>query len=257
MKIDEVTNQRAWLFDEIRNETLEDRIINVLRMPYPKLNNRLYVSYTFRGCKISIDKAMEYFDKYCQWEGYNHDLTKHILTGIYNIKPKDKCISFDKSVHPLSSTFKDIESAFLLSLPLRPMDVPNDNKTAAYFYWDNGFIPLPKKDGKKHPYIKYSHFRETGYPRQYIENLDWSHGVCLLGTKTRCFLDVDAKGVEAFNREILYGRHYERTPSGGYHVYGIGNLKSNNALSGIIELKGNTNLIVAFPTDRYKITKWV
>ncbi|MFZ3385326.1 MAG: hypothetical protein WA144_15505 [Candidatus Methanoperedens sp.] len=228
-------------------------------MDYPKLNNRLYVGYTFKGCDVSIERALSYFDKYCMWKDYNREITKRILTGIYNIKSKGKKSPQGNVVCPLPSVDPKtiVDYFFSNTQPVRPLDVPLDNRDAAIFYYKNGFVPVPKKDGEKHPYVAYTQYRDALYPIGQIYVWNWSHGVCLLGTKNVCFLDIDLKGVPYFDISLLYGRHYERTPSGGYHVFGYGNLKNDLSLKGIVEIKGNTNLIVAYPTSRYKISHYV
>ena len=109
-----------------------------------------------------------------------------------------------------------------------------------------GFHVLPKSPKGKYPSIPWRKYGDVKPTEQELLGWNWQHGLCIVVTKQYCFLDID----EPTN--IVYPGHWERTPRGGAHLFGLGNLKTKR-IDGKGEIKGYGSLIVSAPTPGYVV----
>lgn len=278
------------LFEGIYNKKHEDELLRNLRLKKPTFENWRYMVGLMSFYGINKKKQMEYFDKYCKSQTYNHKDTirfisnhpqykfevlsgriidKDILTDSTSVRPS----SYLPQIKPTAFTkgIDVINHFFSHTYPVLPMKVPDDNIEAAHYYYKLGYTPLPKHPVDKHPGVLYSndaagiHYRDNRYPESQIDAWKWEHGVYLLGDHNFCYLDIDhhpEKGVDGTQwlddhlMRLIHSRHYERSQSDGYHVYGIGDLRPVSQIEGI-EIKGNTNGIVAYPSKGYRVNSYI
>lgn len=183
-------------------------------------------------------------------------------------KPKASMAAFTKGIDVINHFFTN-------TTPVLPMTPPDDSQEAAHYYYRHGFTPLPKSpiggSAGKHPGVVYSndqagvHYRTTRYPESQIDVWDWKYGLCLLGDQNHCYLDIDCHPGQAndgmmwineYLLQLIHSRHYEKTQGGGYHVFGLGEVRTVSQVEGI-EIRGNTALIVSYPTPGYRINKYI
>lgn len=264
-----------FLFEGIYNKELEKMLLDTLSLEVQDFENWKFTEGIMDKAGMSENKKMEYFDKYCKAITYDRKETIDFIRGrvVYRdssgYEPKEN-IPFLSGSYPLSYSFTTvidvINHFFANTIPVLPLiDIPSDMREAAHYYYRHGFTPLPKcnplvYDNHKHPCVKYIKYRDNRFIEEQLDIWNFKYGICLLGDKEHCYLDIDnhigkENGVQYFDRVLLRGRHYERTLSGGYHIFGLGNLNSF-AMQGV-EIKGNKNLIVAYPSPGYKVNNFV
>lgn len=261
----------------------QNRLLENLKLEHPDTSHWNWRIGFLKACGYTKPQMLEIIKHYCPPGSYeiekteiyidNFDLYRNVKspetaapekTGatVSTSKPKDK---------PFSKGIDVINHFFANTLPVMPLDVPDDVIEAAHYYYSKGYAPLPKHPEHKHPGVFYaSHgvdYRNNRFLESQIDVWKWeSKGICLLGNNHFCYLDIDnhpenpkKNGMQWLDESILrliHSRHYERTASGGYHVYGTGNLNTITQIDGI-EIRGNSALIVAYPTYGYKINKYI
>lgn len=263
----------------INRRSIDDLMMETRTLSLSEWN---YIVGTLAGRGLSLDEMIEYLEKNMKCVTYTRKKTVAFIRDFARVYPDTSIRGIEKyidHVRHIRAVSRDttysvshssgrpsfasgvelIEYFFSHTEPVLPMfDIPSDIEKAAMYYYDLGFTPFPKRSDEKHPMVRYAHLRNVRYPRTHIlDRYIWSGGICLLGDEEHCYLDLDVhdgreNGVALLDRKLLSGRHYEKTKNGGYHIFGLGKCPSISPIHGV-ELKGETNLIVVYPSSGYQV----
>lgn len=296
MRLDEIRAKYAkGFFMGVKTRHLEDKMLSVLRQK--KMTNAFdewnwitgQMLQAMVGAGIPVEDmpglCLSQIDTHTQYDGYNKQKTDRFIrahplyrslslglpvtTTISNniavppclLTPAQQRGTFTKGIDVINHFFAHTEAVL-------PMDVPEDIREAAHNYYRLGYTPLPKHPEHKHPGVYYaSHgifYRNNRFPEAQLDTWAFEHGICLLGDSGHCYLDIDnhpgkdngTMWLDDHLMRLIHSRHYERSKSGGYHVFGLGDLSTIPSTEGI-EVRGNSALIVAAPTEGYRVNKYI
>jgi len=234
---------------------MEREFFRILLKHNPDKKEKLFLVGRMRSFGYCPEKICRLIQKYNRWDGYNNLITKEYIFGLFSVLATGTKISMN--TNPVARlTSNQVISNFLAGKPW-VVYPPNKNKLAALYYHSVGGHVIPMRRKEKLPAVKWKEYQTIQPTLSQITKWDFSHGIILLGTEKHCFLDIDIKsdkhpdGIENFNESLLDGWYFERTKNGGYHVFGLGNMKSIRAPG--VEIKGKGGYIVTYPTEGYKI----
>lgn len=238
----------------------EHELLSILFDSRAGFEKRLYLSHFLKVCGWGIEQILDVIEKYNRWEGYNRKKTENIIKRlVFNQRSEGS----EKLTHtPFvnaseRSVFDLIDSFFQNCKPVclsPPVYLPH----ASFFFHSMGFSTIPCLEGTKRPAImKWKPFQDRQPDISLLKKWNWNGGLILLGSHQYCFLDIDMKnekhpnGFEHFDESRLKGWCYEKTPGGGYHVFGRGNMKTDKKFRGTAEIIGYGAYIKAFPSAGY------
>jgi len=224
----------------------ELRLLSIVLNKKASKDERIFLVGRLKSFGYTKEDTFGVIRKFNMWEGYNDTITERWITFVYKLRGT---IS-DKGSHnpPATSlSWEELKQSFFSkTLPISKLSVPSDPFSAALYYHNMGFHVLPKSDKGKYPLIPWRKYGDVAPTMQELKEWDFSYGVCIIATKKYCFLDIDIP------EKIAYSGHAEHTPRGGIHLYAIGEAKSK-AISGKGEIKGHGSLIVAYPSEGYRV----
>lgn len=235
----------------------------ILDDPHPGHSDREYFAGFLHHAGYSIDEICATIDEGRAWKDYIPGYTRYQVETVIASAGRQTTNKHTTTKSPRSpkdciKTADELIDYFMRNTqPVPKLNVPSNILHAVGFYYELGFTPLPKhepfidREGKlagKYPSIDWIPYQTQRPTYEEMTAWDWSYGICLLANDEYSFLDIDRPGYEA----IFHNRHLETTPRRGLHVYGKGTLPSVNE-KGIGEVKGKGTLIVAYPTEGYRI----
>jgi len=240
------------VLDKIVSYDQKCKLMAILNNPHPLHPARLWLVGFLNYAGYDLNALCAIIRDYAHWLDYDEYYTRYQIISVINSAP-----STTGTHKHAEYSIDDLIAAFSRSLPTPKMNVPSDIRAAARYYYDRGYTVLPKHPDRKTPNDNWKKYQSTRASIEETMSWDWSYGICLLAGNGHNFLDIDKRsqehpdGVDSFDASILEGRHYERTPSGGIHIFGNGDIHTANAPGG--ELKGMGSLIVAYPTTGYTL----
>lgn len=161
---------------------------------------------------------------------------------------------------------------FLQHFALPREDIPATAKEAAKYHISRGRIPLPRYKDTKQVYLPHRRPGKTRFQwknggTDYSKKImteqdiygawDFDDGLCLIvpqDWRDDVYLDIDMRspahpqGLEKLDESILKGYSVEKTPSGGYHVFGRGRPQKPPIPA---EIAIASTLIVTYPSNGY------
>ncbi|WAM22728.1 MAG: hypothetical protein OI715_01120 (plasmid) [Candidatus Methanoperedens sp.] len=235
------------MLDKIISERKREDILRVLHAVHPSHKQRLWLVGFLDYVGYNLPDILGIIASENRWKGYDRDKTAYQASSV--ITGKSKTHSSRKQKEPI--TIDDLIGIFKRNTsPTGRMTIPSTILWAAVYYYLEGYIPLPKDRDAKRPGFNWKRYQEKPPTLEEILSWDWSNGLCLLANDKYSFIDIDTRGYE----QVFKDYHVEFTPRGGLHAFGVGKVKSVN-VENVGELKGKGTLIVAYPTQGYKL-KW-
>jgi len=272
MKLDELP--RCLYFEKLYSMDQEYKIMKIMRDWYPRKEQRMYLVGFLRYAGYTCSEVCELIRKYNNWKDYDKVKTERVVKYFFGLDAHEHAArpcttQQENGVVPLSVSPHDalIDLFLCTCKPFFPHPgimsetlagtIADRIKLAAIWYQKQGFHVIPMGRGIKRPPngFKWLPYQDNQPTLSMIEKWDWSYGLILLGTTRHCFLDIDTKseahpdGLDSFDEARIKGFAYERTKSGGYHVFGEGNMRYQKAEP--VSIRGKGAYIVTAPTPGY------
>ncbi|HYN44416.1 MAG TPA: hypothetical protein VER35_00295 [Candidatus Limnocylindrales bacterium] len=233
------------ILDKIFSDRKREDVFSVLHAVHPSHKQRLWLVGFLDYVGYDLREILGIIASENRWRGYDREKTAYQAFSVISGKRKTPRGQKQK---PALTIDELIQTFMSNTKPTGRMVIPSTALWAAVYYYLEGYTPLPKDRDAKRPMFYWKQYQEKPPILEEIMSWDWSNGLCLLANDKFSFIDIDASGYEQGFKDY----HVEFTPRGGLHAFGLGTVKSVN-VENAGELKGKGTLIVAYPTQGYRV----
>lgn len=236
----------------------EHEMLSILFDEGADFRKRLYLVHFLKVCGYSLTDMMSVIEKYNRWKGYNRSKTENIIQRLVFNQRLDCSTHHSQTEQSKRSVFDLIDVFFNECEPVYMSVPPSVPSEASHFFHSMGFSTIPCMIGSKRPAVmRWKPYQDTQPSLQIMRKWNWDGGIIILGSHRYCFLDIDMKndahpkGFEDFDEKRLRGWCYEKTPGGGYHIFGKGNMKTDKTFRGTAEIISYGAYIKTYPSAGY------